>query len=143
VAEVDLVAGFDTAGSTGHTVRLAGSAAGTALLRAAFKRLAAGDDAISLADLDGVELDSIAGPDLRLQPRPGRIQLIARHRPVVILDRTADQWQPRARLPDPLIDQPGTGSSIWTTTAPPTPPSPPRPETTASPTSRTAAPAAA
>jgi hypothetical protein len=80
-----------------------------ALLRAAFKRLGAGEDAISLANLDGVELDSIAGLDLRLRPRPGRLQLIGRHRPVVIFDGTADQWETRARLLDPLIDQPGSG----------------------------------
>lgn len=86
-----------------------GSTAGLALLRAACERLAAGAAAIVLADLDGVELDCVAEVHLRRGRRPGRLHLDRRRRPVVVFDGTADQWETRARLLDPLIDQPGPG----------------------------------
>jgi hypothetical protein len=104
-----LVVGFDAAGSDGPTVRLAGSVAGMTLLRAACERLAAGAEAIALGDLDGVQLDSIAEVHLRRGRHPGRLQLTGRCRPVVVFDGTTEQWETRARLLDPLIDQPGTG----------------------------------
>jgi hypothetical protein len=104
-----LVVRFEAAGSDGSTIRLAGSVAGMTLLRATCERLAAGEDAVSLSDIEGVRLDSVADFHLRRRPRPGRLQLIGRHRPVVVFDGTAERWETRARLLDPLIDQAGTG----------------------------------
>lgn len=104
-----LVVGFDAAGSDGPTIRLAGPAAGLMLLRAACERLAAGADAIALADLDSVGLNGVVEVHLRCRPRPGGLRLIGQCRHIVAFDGTAEQWQTRARLLDPLIDQPGTG----------------------------------
>ena len=104
-----LVVRFDAAGADGPTLRLAGSAAGMTLLRAACQRLAADADTLSLGDIDGVRLECVADIQLRRGQRPGRPQLIGRHSPVVVFDCTAEQWETRARLLDPLIKQPGTG----------------------------------
>jgi hypothetical protein len=88
---------------------MAGSAAGSLLLRTACESPAASPGTITLADLHGVALDGVAEVHPRRRPRPGRLQLVGQPRQSAVFDGTAEQWQTRARLLDPLIDQPGTG----------------------------------
>lgn len=78
------------------------------LLRAAREGLAAAGE-ITLADHDGVELGRLAEVHLRCRPRPGGLRLVGQRRHVAVFDGTGKQWQTRARLLDPLIDQPDTG----------------------------------
>jgi len=90
------------------------------LLRAPCERLAASADAIALADLDGVELNSVAEAHLQRGRRPGRLHLIGPRRPVVVFDGTAEQWETRAYSTCSLTS-PAPASSTRTTTAPATP----------------------
>jgi hypothetical protein len=105
VTAVVLVVGFCAGGSDGRTVRLAGSAGGIALLRAACERLADGAESISLGALGWVGLESVADVRLRRTSRPGRLQLLGRDLPTVVFDGSAEQWVTRARLLDPLVEQ--------------------------------------
>jgi hypothetical protein len=109
VTAVALLVELSTGGSDGRTVRLAGSAAGIALLRAACERLAEGAESISLGALDWVGLESVADIRLRRTPRSGQLQLVGRDPSAVVFDGSAEQWVTRARLLDPLVEQAGPG----------------------------------
>jgi hypothetical protein len=98
-----LVVELDRSSADGPVVRLAGPAAGIALLQAMCRRLAAGERSIQLSDLPAVQLASAADVVLRCGARTGGLRL---HGPVpltVTFDGTAEQWETRVQLLDPLI----------------------------------------